>query len=133
MSPSRSSDHGPMSTAGETARNHVVESLLGKTGEPQQVIASAKALGQRVRGAISGRDQRPARLRPRHGAQIGQGDAVRRCAADEASHMAICVAPSASSSDALTIMIDARSHGASGQSLRSAAIPTSRWRRSTAT
>lgn len=104
---SRSSDHGPMSTAGETARNHVVESLLGKTGEPQQVIASAKALGQRVRGAILGEIND--RLAFALDMELKSAKVTRFADAlpTEASHMAICVAPSASSSDALTIMIDA--------------------------
>lgn len=96
-----------MNTAGETARNHVVESLLGKTGEPQQVIASAKALGLRVRGAMLGEINE--RLAFALDMELKSAKVTRFADAlpTEPSHMAICVAPSASSSDALTMMIDA--------------------------
>lgn len=96
-----------MNTAGETARNHVVESLLGKTGEPQQVIASARALGQRVRGRMLGEINE--RLAFALDMELKSTNVTRFAEAlpTETSHMAICVAPSASSSDALTIMVDA--------------------------
>lgn len=96
-----------MSIAGESARNHVVESLLGKTGEPQQVMASANALGQRVRGAMLGEIND--RLAFSLDMELKSAKVTRFADAlpKDASHMAICIAPSASSSDALTIMIDA--------------------------
>ncbi|MGY6707037.1 MAG: FliM/FliN family flagellar motor switch protein [Rhizobiaceae bacterium] len=96
-----------MSIAGESARNHVVESLLGKTGEPQQVMASANALGQRVRGAML--SEINDRLAFSLDMELKSAKVTRFADAlpKDASHMAICIAPSASSSDALTIMIDA--------------------------
>lgn len=96
-----------MSIAVETTTNHVVESLLGKTGEPQQVIAAAKALGQRVRGAMLSAIND--RLAFSLDMELKSANVTRFADAlpKEASHTAICVAPSASSSDALTMMIDA--------------------------
>lgn len=96
-----------MNSAAETSSNHVVESLLGKTGEPQQVIAAAKALGQRVRGVMLGAIND--RLAFSLDMELKSAKVTRFAEAlpTQASHMAICVAPSSSSSDALTMMIDA--------------------------
>jgi flagellar motor switch protein FliM len=95
-----------MSDASTLTRNHVVESLLGDTGEPQKVISVAKALGHRVRGeilnAINAKMAFPLDMEIRSATVTRFADALPR----EASQTAICVASSERSADALTMLID---------------------------
>jgi len=95
-----------MSDASTLSRNHVVESLLGDTGEPQRVISVAKALGHRVRGeilnAINAKMAFPLDMEVRSATATRFAEALPR----EASHTAICVAASERSADTLTILID---------------------------
>lgn len=95
-----------MSDASTLSRNHVVESLLGDTGEPQKVIAVARALGHRVRGeilsAMNAKLAFPLDMEVRTATVTRFADALPR----EVSQTAICVMSSDKSPDALTVLID---------------------------
>jgi flagellar motor switch protein FliM len=87
--------------------NHVVESLLGDTGEPERVLAAARALGRRLNGAIMGEIN--AMMAYPVDMELKEADATRFAQAvpTEPSNCAICVAASGTSPDALTMIIDA--------------------------
>jgi flagellar motor switch protein FliM len=87
-------------------RTHVVESLLGDTAEPERVVASARALANRLRGEIL--TQINAKLAFPVDMEV-KGATVTRFATalpSEPTYDAICVAASEKSSDALTLMAD---------------------------
>jgi flagellar motor switch protein FliM len=86
--------------------NHVVESLLGYTGEPKKVAAAARALGLRVRGEIL--NEVNERLAYSVDMEFLEPKVTRleQALPSEPSNIALCVASSGTSPDALTMTLD---------------------------